>query len=582
MKPRPTRRGFPFPLSAISWYTRATQFVLCEVIPLAIRPIDETWNYLRMSTGFQEDSPVTQDQHTEEFIRAQGLPPWTRTYYDLAESAGTMEKRPGILQLIADAETTRPGAIVFYKLDRAFRNSTEQAIAMRRLKRAGIRVLKVRDPNIDGPQGEMMDTILGAVNQFERELTGVRIRDHNQAMAQRGEWPGGAPPFGYRYIKAERVTQGRKRLTVKSGQLLPDPVERPIARRIWEWALAGYRKTEIVDMANAAGYRRRNGALWNKEALTQMLINKTYAGYIPFARHKNMHGRMKRQHDRAEWYQGQHEPTVSLEEWLQVQATVNALMGQRTTHSRPRTQLAGLMRCLLCGGPVVGNSYTSDGGYHYTCQAAVQHEAGHPIWSRRDWAVHLVLQAILDEVADNLPHLPPPSVAAEHRAAVEREIAALRNRVRRLRTLYLAGEYNDDMDSYQRDKRDLDAQLAAAEAKLAGSGPGSDELAERWAILRDWEATYLGANDNVREQQRFWASVVERVETDGRRLVAHLRDFGPTVHRVWEIDLPPARSRRPGSRAGRGVVGQRGGGRLKSRSRMLNGTTQPRAVVPTT
>lgn len=550
----------------------------CEVMTLRLR--DETWNYLRMSTGFQEDSPVTQDQHTEEFIRANNLPGWTRTYYDLAESAGTMERRPGILQLIADAEELRPAAIVFYKLDRAFRNSTEQAVALRRLKRAGIRVVKVRDPNIDGPQGEMMDTILGAVNQFERELTGVRIRDHNLAMAQRGEWPGGAPPFGYRYTKAERVTQGRKRTTVRPGQLLIDPVEGPAARRIWEWALAGYRKAEVVDLANAAGYRRRNGAPWNKDALTLMLINKTYAGYIPFARHKNMHGRMKRQYDRAEWYQGQHEPIISLDEWLQVQATINARMGQRTTHSRARTELAGLTRCLICGGAVVGNSYTKDGGYHYTCQDAVQHEAEHPLWSRRDWVVHMALQAILDEVTHGLPDIPPPSVAAEHRATVEREIAGIRTRMKRLRDLYLAGEYNDDMTEYQRQKRQYDAHLAAAEAQLAGSGPGSDELVERWSILRDWETTYLAAEDSVRERQRFWASVFEQVRVDKERLVAHLRDFGPTVPRVWEVDLPPLRTRRPGSRCGRGIVGQRGGGRLRSRSRLEGGITQPRPVVP--
>ncbi|HWI65201.1 MAG TPA: recombinase family protein, partial [Symbiobacteriaceae bacterium] len=291
----------------------------------------QTWVYLRMSTEEQEDSPLTQAQHTGEFLQQNGLPPWTRTYFDLGKSGGSVERRPGMLAMLAEAERLRPACIVFYRLDRAFRNAEEQAVAIGRLKRLGVQILKVRDPNLQGPMGELIDGILGNINQFERQLTGMRIRDHNLAMAQRGEWPGGAPPFGYRYTRAVRENRGR---TLIPGRLEPDGKEWPVARQLWDWALAGHRKVEIVEMANAAGYRRRSGAPWNTEALTLMLISKTYAGYVPFARHVRMHGRMKRQYDRAEWYPGGHTPLVTLAEWAQVQASTNARMGQRRAHSR--------------------------------------------------------------------------------------------------------------------------------------------------------------------------------------------------------------------------------------------------------
>ncbi len=531
-----------------------------------------------MSTETQEDSPATQGQHTAEFIQAHQLPTWTRTYYDLGITGSTVDKRPGIMQLLRDAEVHKPAAIVFYKLDRAFRNSYEQTAALRHLKKLRIKVLKVRDPNIEGPQGELIDSVLGAVNQFERELTGIRIRDHNQAMAQRGEWPGGAPPFGYRYIKAKREQVGRKRVTVEPGRLEPDPIEAPVARQIWDWALQGYRKSEIVDMANAAGYLRRSGLPWSMEAITQLLINKTYAGYVPFARHIRMHGRMKRQPDRAEWYPGQHQALITLEEYLRVQATTNSRMGQRQAHSRARTELAGLYRCLLCGAPVIGNSYTADGGYHYTCQGAVKRNSDHGLWSRRDWVIHMALPVILDRATESLPDEIPRAESDERREFIAREIERLKQRKRRMRTLFELGEYDDDLEEYKRKSRDLETQIAAKEAELASAGPGQEELAQRWELLRNWEEAYEAAEGDIRERQRFWASLIEEVKSDAHHLVVRLRDFGPAVTREWEIDLPPLRTRRPGTRVGKGIVGQRKSGR--TRSKVLNLQLQPRPVEP--
>lgn len=285
-----------------------------------------------------------------------------------------------------------------------------------------------------------------------------------------------------------------------------------------------------------------------------MLISKTYAGYVPFARHMRMHGRMKRQYDRAEWYPGHHTPLITLEEWVQVQSTTNARMGQRRAHSRPRCELAGLIRCRLCGGPVLAHSYTKDGGYHYNCAGAVKHEVDHPYWSRREWVIHMAIQRILDGVVDALPERPPEGLDDAHRESLREEIQRLQNQMKRQRTLFELGEYNDDLDEYKRRRRELEMQAAALEARLASSGLSSSDLLQRWNSLRNWEAAYEAAS-SVREKQRVWASLVEQVRTDATSLLVRLREFGPSVHREWRIDLPPPRSRRPGTRCGRGIAG---------------------------
>lgn len=507
---------------------------------------DETWNYVRMSTDAgQEDSPTTQGQITDQFMREHQLPTWTRTYYDLAITAATVDKRPGMIAMLADAERLRPACIVFYKLDRAFRNSYEQSAALRRLKKLGIKVLKVRDPNVDGPQGELIDTILGGVNQFEREVTGLRIRDHNLAMAMRGEWPGGGPPYGYRYVQVEAGKSSGA-----PGGLEPEPLEWAVARQIWDWALAGYRKSEIAELANASGYRRRNGRLWPADLILRVLRSKTYAGYVPYGLHSRRHGRTRKE-EAAQWFPGRHRAMVTLEEFTRVQATTNSRIGQRSAHKRSRSELAGLIRCRLCGGPAA-LGYDS-GGHYYKCDLAAHHGTEHGYWSRREWVVHWALQAVLDHVVAELPEAPPADTTDATREGLMRDIDRIKNQLRRQRTLFEVGEYEDDLGEYRRRKRDLEVQLAAKELELARSGPSESELESRWRLLRTWEQLYEAA-DSVQSRQRVWAAVVERVDVGPDSVRVTLRDFGPSVQRTWEMSLPPKRTRRPGAVSGRGIV----------------------------
>jgi len=327
-----------------------------------------------------------------------------------------------------------------------------------------------------------------------------------------------------------------------------------VARQIWDWALAGHRKAAIADLANRAGYRRRSGLPWSTEAVTQLLLSRTYAGFVPFARHVRMHGRLKRQPDRAQWYLGGHPALVSLAEWEMVQRTVNTAMGRPTAHRTPRSELAGLARCALCDGPLVALAYTADGGYHYNCARAVRHEADHPPWSRRDWVIHLAIRRVLDEALADFPPVPPLDVADNELA---RELERLQAQHSRLRTLYELGEYGDDLDRFSQRSRELQAQIAQVRSRL-GSGVTPAGWAERWHAFPGWEAGFA-VPAGVRDRQRLWGAILERVWTDASRVRVRLRHFGPDVPQDWEVDLPPLRTRRPGTRCGRGIVGQRRG-----------------------
>lgn len=526
--------------------------------------LSETWNYVRMSTVLQEDSPVTQDQHTGDYLVQHGLREhWTRTYYDLGITGAEVDKRPGIMALLTDAERLRPAVIVFYKLDRAFRNSFEQSAALRRLKRLGIKVLKVRDPNIDGPQGDLIDTVLGAVNQFERELTGVRIKDHNQAMAQRGEWPGGPAPFGYAYRKPVKDQRQRKAIILEPGALEPHPTDWAVAKQLWDWALMGHRQAQILEMASSAGYRRRNGGGWTFADLARLYQSRVYAGYVPF-NHNTGGKRNTHRANAGEWYHGKHAAMVTLEQWHQVQLSVQQGNRRQRGTRNPRMELAGLIRCGICGGAVASSGAMPDGGFSYTCIAAARKEVDHLIWGRREWNVQLCVEAVLEAAAGRVPHSPPQDDSEGLRRRIEQEIAQLERQMRRLRDLYRLGEYNDDLEAYQADKRRLEIQIAGKQAELRNTTPAAETLAELHGALLNWDILYEAAAGDVLTRQQLWRLFVEQVECDGEQVRVWLRDLGPAVPREWTVPLPPRGTRRPGANQGGGkVVGRSQEGRQR-------------------
>jgi len=151
--------------------------------------------------------------------------------------------------------------IVSVDLDRLVRNTRD----LNKLIDLGAAVITVSgDMDLTGSEGKFRATMIAAIANFETDRASERQKRHKAAKAERGEWHGGTPPYGY---------------TVERGKLVPraDEVERireAIQRLL---TIRTSMHSIIVDWQNR-GLKTRKGHHWRQTSLRAILLNRSMLG----------------------------------------------------------------------------------------------------------------------------------------------------------------------------------------------------------------------------------------------------------------------------------------------------------------
>src|SRR5436189_949564 len=148
----------------------------------------------------QFNSLDAQREACEAFIASQRHEGWTLLkdrYDDGGFSGGTME-RPALQRLLADIATSRIDVVVVYKVDRLTRALSDFARIVELFDRHKVSFVSVTQAfNTTTSMGRLTLNVLLSFAQFEREVTGERIRDKIAASKKKGMWMGGFVPLGY-------------------------------------------------------------------------------------------------------------------------------------------------------------------------------------------------------------------------------------------------------------------------------------------------------------------------------------------------------------------------------------------------
>src|SRR5499425_1983037 len=178
--------------------------------------------YTRKSSeeGLEQDftSLDAQREACEAFIHSQKHEGWVclpEMYDDGGISGATME-RPALKRLLADIEADRIDAVVVYKVDRLTRSLNDFAKIVEVFDRQAVSFVSVTQQfNTTTSMGRLTLNMLLSFAQFEREVTGERIRDKIAASKKKGMWMGGLPPLGYDVKDRKLVVNEREATTVR-------------------------------------------------------------------------------------------------------------------------------------------------------------------------------------------------------------------------------------------------------------------------------------------------------------------------------------------------------------------------------
>src|SRR5258705_5016286 len=178
--------------------------------------------YTRKSSeeGLEQDfsSLHAQREACEAFIQSQTGEGWrlVKTAYDDGGlSGGTME-RPALQRLMADINEGLIDVVVVYKVDRLTRSLTDFAKMVEVFDARGVSFVAVTQQfNTTTSMGRLTLNVLLSFAQFEREVTGERIRDKIAASKQKGMWMGGLVPIGYDVHERRLVVNESEAETVR-------------------------------------------------------------------------------------------------------------------------------------------------------------------------------------------------------------------------------------------------------------------------------------------------------------------------------------------------------------------------------
>lgn len=286
-----------------------------------------------------------------------------REYVDDGYSGKSIDGRPAMLELLADAKQGRFNTVITWKLDRLARNLADQLKMLELFKQHNIGYMSLTEQfDSSTAQGAFTLQMLRAIAQMEREQIAQNTRLGMQKRSAAGNWNSGNNVLGY-----EWVTEDDEERHVRMV-----PHEAKLVQMIFEQYRSRSGFKSITSHLNGAGYMTKRNKSFSIATVRGILNNVNYMGQIQYTSHKKFTGASSERSKRV--VQGTHEPIISMELWNEVQTLLNQRSRPPTKKVNRHYPLVGLLKCPVCGYSMVPahtKAYRKNGKVHmnhyYVC-----------------------------------------------------------------------------------------------------------------------------------------------------------------------------------------------------------------------
>src|SRR5277367_6198898 len=319
--------------------------------------------YTRVSTehGLDQEfnSPDAQYDAASAYIMSQAHAGWTliRSRYDDGGYSGGSTDRPDLQKMLDDIRARKIDVIVVYKVDRLTRSLADFAKLVELFDAHDVSFVSVTQQfNTTTSMGRLTLNVLLSFAQFEREVTGERIRDKIAASKKKGMWMGGVVPLGYRVEdRALHVVEDHAAIMRSLFRRYLEAGS--VARLKQQLDAEGVRIPIRVDGAG----RSTGGGLFSRGHIYKILSNPIYVGRIA---HK------------GQIYGGNHPPIVTGDLRDKVQQSLGDHLGAaRTKRTRQSSDALLAGKLYDDGGNRMSPTWARKGSKrwrYYVSQAALE------------------------------------------------------------------------------------------------------------------------------------------------------------------------------------------------------------------
>lgn len=307
--------------------------------------------YARVSSATQRDAQTIQAQlpACRELAARHG---WqlVNEYTDdgVSAAAGNLERRLGLLRLLADAEAGAFDVVVVYDEDRLTRSDRlrERGYILGTLQEARVKIATVTKGNLidlDTDEGDLQISFGGLQSSSWLRKHKARIMAGKTRAIAAGRKPAGPTPFGLAYDRA-------------TGAWSLHPAHAPLVAEMFERVAGGESCRAISDDLELRGVPRPRGGAWCRERVWQLVTSRTYLG--------------EWQADKAKRLKIAVPPTVTEELWQQAQLALIRHGKRGIRRVRHIYMLEGLAKCGACGAPLGIRSGVKRGATYKASPAA--------------------------------------------------------------------------------------------------------------------------------------------------------------------------------------------------------------------
>ena len=316
--------------------------------------------YARVSSDSeaQGESMENQTQYYQSLIEANPEYEFAGVFADQGIS-GTKGDRPEFQKMLEQARAGKLDLILTKSISRFARNTTIVLELVRDLKGFGIEVIfeKENISSLSG-DGELMLTVLSAFAQEESKNVSENIKWRYRRKFEQGEVA----------INTTRFLGYDKN---KSGELVINPGQAKVVKRIFDDYIGGKGSFVIAKDLNAEGVETVAGGRWDSSTILAILKNEKYMGDAKLQKtYSADHLRKKKCMNHGEidsyYIENNHPPIIPREVWEAAQRQI-VRRGKAKGNSaeirakyQTRYPLTGMLFCGKCGAPLRRRTWNSN------------------------------------------------------------------------------------------------------------------------------------------------------------------------------------------------------------------------------